>query len=48
MKKILSIVALALFLGAGIIGCSSSSTTGSSGGGSPASPNKGATTPTKT
>ncbi len=28
MKKILSIVALALFLGAGVIGCGGASTTG--------------------
>jgi hypothetical protein len=33
MKKILSIVCLALFLGAGLVGCGSSSTTAPSGGG---------------
>ena len=37
MKKILSIVALALVLGAGIIGCSSSSTSGGGATGSPSS-----------
>jgi hypothetical protein len=44
MKKIISVCALALFISAGIIGCSSTPSTG--GGGSTTS-NKGATVPPK-
>lgn len=40
MKKILSIVCLALFLGAGLVGCGSSSTTAPAGGGGGSSPAK--------
>lgn len=38
MKKILSILALAFFFAAGVVGCSSSTTSGTAPGGSPTSP----------